>query len=59
MHESAEERASQLIESYGEDKALQAAKDILAMYTRGLNAYWVEYYKRVVETIDIYIEENK
>lgn len=59
MHLSAQEQANSLIESYGEDKALQTAKDILAMYTRGLNAYWTEYYKRVVECIDIYIEENK
>jgi hypothetical protein len=59
MHESASERASQLIESYGEDKALQTAKDILAMYTRGLNEHWTEHYKKVVETIEIYIEERK
>ena len=59
MHESASERASQLIESYGEEKALVIAKDILAMYTRGLNEYWTRYYKDVVEHIEIYIEEHK
>jgi hypothetical protein len=59
MHESAEENANVLIRTYGQDKALQTAKDILAMYTRGLNEYWTEHYKRIVEHIEIYIEEHK
>jgi hypothetical protein len=59
MHLTAQEQANSLIESYDEDKALQTAKDILAMYTRGLNEHWTEHYKKIVEYIEIYIEEHK
>jgi hypothetical protein len=59
MHATAEESANVLIRTYGQDKALQTAKDILAMYVRGLNEYWTEHYKKIVEYIEIYIEEHK
>jgi hypothetical protein len=29
------------------------------MYVRGLNEYWTEHYKKIVEYIEIYIEEHK
>lgn len=59
MHQTSKEWADILIELHGGTFALVIAKDILAMYTRGLNEYWTKYYKDVIEHIEIYIEENK
>jgi hypothetical protein len=56
MQQPAKEWAMELISLYGGNKALQTSKDILAMYTRGLNAYGTSYYKKVVEEIEISIE---